>query len=261
MPALASEEIDLWIGGPLGAESPKHAELPEEPFADGVTIVRNVSRPVLLPIGDVDATRPAVIVAPGGAFRFLAIEHEGRAVAEWVHGRGFAAYVLKYRVVETPVDPAGFRAAMAELVTGKTRWDDVPPNLLADGAQAVLRAREVHERVVMVGFSAGARLTVEALRSDAPPDAAALIYPPAIPGLDAAPAEAPPIFTLMACDDPLGTKGALALHDRWRAAGRSSELHLFERGGHGFGMNPQGLPVDRWLDLLGDWLESVGSRT
>jgi hypothetical protein len=44
----------------------------------------------------------------------------------------------------------------------------------------------------------------------------------------------------------------------WSAADRSSELHIFAGGAHGFGMVRQGLPSDRWIDLLGDWLADRG---
>lgn len=224
-----------------------------------MTIVRNVVRPTLTRVGGGDNDDVAVVVAPGGAYRFLAIEHEGFAVARWLAERAVTAYVLEYRVVATPPDEPAFRDALAALFDGSSteRWDTIAPSLFLDGPQAVRRARSLgHERVVMIGFSAGARLTIETLRSDAPPDAAALVYPPFVDDLTIAPDHAPPIFTIMAADDPLTTRGATALHELWRVAHRESELHLFERGGHGFGMNPQGLPVDRWIDLLGDWLAS-----
>ena len=235
-------------------------EIGPVPFAPGVDVVRNVTRPTLTPYVP-DAPSPtAVIVAPGGAYRFLAIEHEGHAVARWLCERGIAAYVLKYRVVPTPVPEDELRAHLASLFTGSGSWTDaVTADLLRDGPDAVRLVRERHEHVTMLGFSAGAKLTVETLWSDAPPDAAALIYPPPVPDRDAAPTDAPPLFVLMAEDDPLTTAGVTTLQALWRDAGRPVDVHLFARGGHGFGTNPQGLPVDRWLDLLGDWLGSLGS--
>src|SRR4051794_16749191 len=251
--------ISLWDGAPPGTESWTHEELPPEPFGDdGVTIVRNVVRPTLTAYLPERGNGSAAIVCPGAAYHFLAVEHEGRAVAEWLRDRGVAAFVLKYRVVPTPTDDAGFKAALAAL------WErgaldrvtaEVAPRLVADGARAVQLVREHGERVAMIGFSAGARLTFETLCSPHRPDVAALVYAPPI-RLDAAPDDAPPLFLLAANDDPLSTNGSIALHEAWRAARRPVELHLYERGGHGFGMNPQGLPVDGWIDRLGEWLQT-----
>lgn len=224
------------------------------PFAPGVDIVRNVAVPTLTKVSDGER---AVLVAPGGAYRFLAIEHEGFAVARALAERGLATYVLKYRTVPVPADEDGFRAALAEAFAPGTDWRAPVDPLLVDGAQAVRVARGLgHAHVSMVGFSAGALLTTRTLWSDAPPDAAALVYPPTVVGVSSAPADAPPLFLCMANDDPLTTGGVLTLHELWRTAGRPVDVHLFARGAHGFGTNPTGHPVDRWLDLLGDWLTS-----
>jgi acetyl esterase/lipase len=253
---LASE-IALWDGPAPGSEDWTHDEIGPVPFAPDVEIVRNVRVPTLTKVSD-GAT--AVIVAPGGAYHLLALEHEGFAVARWLAERGYGTYVLKYRLQPTPAEDGAFREVLAALFSAPDdpdRWRaDLGP-LLTDGPQAVRRVRELgHERVVMVGFSAGALLTVRTLQSDSPPDAAALIYPPHIDDVAAAPPDAPPIFVAMASDDPLTTRGATALHEHWRVAKRPCELHLFERGGHGFGMNEQGLPADAWIALLGAWLAS-----
>jgi acetyl esterase/lipase len=72
-----------------------------------------------------------------------------------------------------------------------------------------------------------------------------------------APPGAPPLFVLAAADDPLGIDGSLALHEAWRSAGLPVELHLFERGSHGFGMQPTGLPVDHWAELFLAWHETL----
>ena len=228
----------------------------EEDLAPGVRIVRNVTSPALHRHGD---GRAGLIVSPGGAFHFLAIEHEGHEVARRLVERlDVTAYVLQYRTIATPDDRAGFRAALGAIWTTPGGLDGVVqpllPSLREDGAWALADVRARHHRVAMLGFSAGGRLTHEVVRSTSPPDAAAFVYPPP---LDVVAVPSVPIFTVMAADDPLSTTGAEALHREWRAAGASSELHLFAEGGHGFGTNPTGKPVDRWLDLVGEWLESV----
>jgi acetyl esterase/lipase len=255
-------EISLWDGAPPGTEDWTHTELPPEPFGDdGVTIVRNVVHPTLTPyLPPADrATGAAAIVCPGGAYHFLAIEHEGRMLAEWLCERGVAAYVLKYRVVPTPVDDAGFKMALAKLFSTRDSLEETTLQLVsrlaADGGRAVELVRARHSRVAMIGFSAGARLTFETIRSANPPDVAALIYGPPVQ-VDNVPSDAPPVFVLAAENDPLTTRGSRSVYDAWRAAKRPVELHLYEQGGHGFGMNKQGLPIDGWGDRLGEWLHT-----
>jgi acetyl esterase/lipase len=71
------------------------------------------------------------------------------------------------------------------------------------------------------------------------------------------PADVPPLFLTLASDDELvGVDSSVALYSAWRAAGHSVELHIYAQGGHGFGMKKQGLPVDRWIDQFGEWLDA-----
>src|SRR5262249_33946488 len=126
----------------------------------------------------------AIIVAPGGGMRFLSWEHEGTAVADWLSSRGVTAFVLKYRLMKTPMDPAefdkamqGFFAQLQERAAGDpggnrpTAQDEERPKVgelaRADGQQAVkyLRAHAAKwnlstQRIGMVGFSAGAYVTM-----------------------------------------------------------------------------------------------------
>ena len=67
------------------------------------------------------------------------------------------------------------------------------------------------------------------------------------------PGDAPPLFILCASDDQ-AEAGCARLYSAWRDAGRLAELHIYESGGHGFGMTPKGLPLDRWVERFGDWL-------
>ena len=70
------------------------------------------------------------------------------------------------------------------------------------------------------------------------------------------PADAPPIFIPAATDDPLGlAPQSVALYQDWTAAKKSAGLHLYQKGGHGFGMRKQSLPTDRWIERFADWLE------
>ena len=72
------------------------------------------------------------------------------------------------------------------------------------------------------------------------------------------PKDAPPLFTTIAHDDRMLFRMVEGLYLDWSEADRSAELHIFARGGHGFGMARLGLPVDRWIDLFGDWLADQG---
>jgi DNA-binding transcriptional LysR family regulator len=132
----------------------------------------------------------------------------------------------------------------------------------ADGRRAVEIVREraaewgvKPDRIGMIGFSAGAFLTTDVALE---PRAAPLAFVAPIYGGEtqgrAVPADAPPLFTAVAQDDRMFFRVVEGLYADWSSADRPAELHIFTRGGHGFGVGKRGLPVDRWIDLLGDWL-------
>ena len=161
--------IELWPGGAPGSESWDQVE--EELTTDfGLTIVRNTTQPTLTVYPAEWPNGAAVIVAPGGAFHFTAIEHEGRQVASWLATRGITAFILKYRVLRTGPDVwaevkefmehKGMKSEQMRELAGMTR---------ADAAQAVRIVRERAAewgvdpaRVGFMGFSAGGAVTVQA---------------------------------------------------------------------------------------------------
>jgi acetyl esterase/lipase len=270
--ATQPQVIPLWPRGAPGSEGWDWSEK-ETVRPDGMRIVRNVARPTLtvyLP-EPATATGTGAIVAPGGAFHFLAIEHEGTQVAEWLVARGVAAFLLRYRVLRTPEDDEEFQVRMRETMADRARAREVmAPGVrwaVADGQQAMKVARERAAdwgvdpgRVGIVGFSAGGTVTTgAALQHDAAsrPAFAAPIY--SAPWDDAAvPADAPPLFIALASDDDMAVRTSLPLYSKWRDAGHSAELHVFAQGGHGFGMRKLGLPSDAWIELFGRWLGSLG---
>jgi acetyl esterase/lipase len=237
---------------------------------DSALQVRNVSQATLTPFlpDPRSATGAAVIVAPGGGFLGLAIEDEGFRVARWLADHGIAAFVLKYRVLPTPSDPATFRRALAAVRTGQGPASfrppaDTPPEALADG-QAALRHVLANagrygidpKRVGMMGFSAGAFLTLSVTSADAADARPAFIAP--IYGRQAAarpPAKAPPIFALIAADDPLFARDGFALIDEWRKAGAPVEFHFLQNGGHGFGLGRARTSSSDWIELFHRWLD------
>lgn len=253
--------LPLWEGAPPGSESWTHEEqLDSASFlSGGRPILRNVVCPTITPYLPDGETDRAVVIAPGGAMHFLSIESEGSAVAELVQGAGSAAFVLTYRVVPTPPDEEGFGNALSAAFGDgmEETTAAIMPLASADAVRAIELVRSAgYAHVTLLGFSAGARVTAEVIVRGAPserPDAAAAVYLPSMGGC-VADASSPPLFVLAAADDPLGIEGSLVLHGAWRDAGAPVELHVFERGGHGFGTDATGLPVDRWPDLFLAWL-------
>lgn len=257
--------VELWDGPAPGSQTWTHHEQWEAWSTDQTDeIVRNVVVPTVTAYLPEESTDRAVVVCPGGAMHFVSMEYEGRSVGELLRDAGFAAFVVKYRVVPTPADKAGFDRAISDAFhQGLSIAEAVLPLAVADAARAIELVRaEGYRRVTLVGFSAGGRIAAEIVINgelDRRPDAAAIVYLPSIEPISV-PADAPPLFVLAAADDMLGIQGSLALHAAWRAAGAPVELHLFERGNHGFGTSVTGLPVDRWPDLLVSWLESVSAE-
>jgi acetyl esterase/lipase len=238
-----------------------------------VPLLRNVTSATLtayLP-DPAAATGAAVIVAPGGAYIMLAIEHEGTQVARWLAARGTAAFVLKYRVAPMPETDEGFKALrdrqMREPAILGPVIDAQAPLSITDGRAAVrlLRARAAEweldpERIGILGFSAGAGVALgaaSAYAADERPAFAAIIYGA---GTDnPVPEDAPPLFIAVAADDSVVPPGdSKHLFSRWRAGGHSAELHIYSRGGHGFGMLRQRLPSDRWIEAFHAWLVAEG---
>ena len=213
--------------------------------------VRNVTRPTLTPfLPDPEkATGAGVIVAPGGAFMLLAMEHEGWAVARSLAKRGIAAFVLKYRIIPTPADQAeADRMMMQRMMEGIADPTQMPTLQYPPSTQDALAALALVEanaaewgvdphRLGMIGFSAGAMTTLNAVLEAEPgegPDFAGYIYGPM--AATQVPAAAPPLFAAKAMDDELFPNNGFALVEAWQAAGRPVELHAYERGGHGFGL-------------------------
>jgi len=213
-----------------------------------------------------------VVVCPGGVFHYLAIESEGTDVARWLNARGVAAFVLKYRVLQTESRDEDLIKQLQERFTNLLKLMELMQQIeqlaIADGQQAlrVVRQRAAEwgiapERIGILGFSSGGVVTTgAAMQYDAAsrPNFAAPIYP-AFSGTGiAVPTDAPPLFLLAANDDPMGAGASLPLYSAWRDAGHQVELHLYAQGGHGFGMKKQRLPSDHWIERFGDWLQAQG---
>jgi acetyl esterase/lipase len=255
--------VKLYPGAAPGSES---WTIPESTSGDAPRrVVRNVVSPDYVPYLPDPArnTGTGVVIAPGGGLVMLSIDSEGIEVAKWLAERGVAAFVLKYRVRQT--DPA--QSPMAGIQAADEPATNYAPSL-ADGAAAIktIRARANEyaikpDKIVMVGFSAGAIVTVATtLQSDvtARPNYAAPIYGSTFGPMGALPKDLPPFFLAIAQDDT----GAGFLTDRLYAtlvaAGYRPEVHRFQSGGHGFGMGKRSTTSDHWIDEFFWWLEANG---
>jgi acetyl esterase/lipase len=261
----APTEIRLYPGVAPGSEGATHTEQWTQ-FADGRR-ARNVVVPMLIPVlpaaGKANGT--AVIVAPGGAFRLLSMDNEGHLVANWLAQRGVSAFILKYRLVETPAKEEDFIRARQQGVASGQRIGTFPL-AVDDGRRAVQLVRENAARwglrpghIGMIGFSAGAMTTLEVAtgpNAATRPDFAAMIYGP-MSAREVA-ADAPPLFLALAADDPLFGNADFGLVSSWKKAGRPVELHFYERGGHGFGMKKQRLSSDAWAEQFWAWMRMRG---
>ncbi len=259
-----------WKLRPAGVPGSEHWTQTEEEttLPDGLPIVRNVTRPTLTVYPAVNPSGAAVIVAPGGAWHFLAIEHEGTQVAEWLAARGITAFLLRYRLIQTGAD---MQKDMGEFFsnaeTRAAKMAEVLPLTLADAEQAVRIVRQRAgewgvdpQRIGFMGFSAGGGVTAQAVLYTAPdgrPDFAAPIYP-AIFDEVKAPADAPPLFVLCTDNDEMAWRAGMLLHSAWKAVKRPFELHIYAQGEHGFGMRKLNLPVDTWIERFYDWLKGMG---
>jgi len=261
--------IPLWESGEI--DSPRNA-WPErfDEIEGGLRVVRNVSTPSLIAYlpDPAIAVGTAVIICPGGAYHFLSIEHEGVQVARWLNGRGIAAFILKYRLVQTGDDfPRCVDERLCDPLLMKALVEPIFPLIAADGRQAVrlVRSRAAEwgiaaDRIGMLGFSAGGMLALSVALSIEPsgrPDFAAPIY--AAPPPDSAlPSDAPPLFLLCAADDTMACGTSERYYAAWKAEGLPVELHVYSKGGHGFGMKRQGLPSDLWIERFAEWLGAQG---
>jgi acetyl esterase/lipase len=243
----------------------------------GSAFARNVTIATLTPYlpDPTKANGTAVIVAPGGGFMTLSMENEGSNVAEALARHGVAAFVLKYRLNQTPAALDAFQRSMAAMFSSAGRPVSPPPTgeaafarlapQLADSRAAFAlvrqRAGEWHvdpNRIGMIGFSAGAMLTLATALSDpsAKPAFIASIYGPM--GPMSVPADAPPLFDAVAADDPIFGNAGFGMIESWRAAKRPIEFHLYEQGGHGFGMYPKETTSTGWFDAFVSWMRMHG---
>ena len=262
--------IDLWPGGapePPAATVGPEKEIVKDP-PDGIVRLTNVTNPQITVYRPERPCGSAVIVCPGGGYGILAYEHEGTAVCDVLVKHGVTAILLKYRV------PAQPRLPLQD----------------AQRAVAIVRRRGgewgvAADRIGILGFSAGGHLAImTALHGDertytpdpvieaddARPNFAIPVYPaylvkkdtqgPLLPEI-AVTAGAPPLCLVHAADDPWPAAASALIYLEYQKLGIPCELHVYAKGGHGFGMKPGPLPANRWLDRVIDWMSAAGLAT
>lgn len=268
-PCFAAEPLvlKLWPEGPPGKMVIKPA--PNDGKAPNPNVITNITDPTITIYKPEKPNGTAVVVAPGGGFRFLSIKHEGTAVCEWLNTLGVTGVLLTYRTptneepsaYEKPVQDA--QRAIGMVRHHATEWGVDP------------------QRVGLLGFSAGGNLAGHAsfdrtertyaqkpeLDGDAKPSFMVMIYGGGF--LDATdktkfragfsvPADAPPSFFLVAHDDKTNPIEATMLYMELKKQGIPAEVHIMTKGGHGFGMRRDGNPVNDWPARCGEWMKSMG---
>ncbi|WP_207421160.1 alpha/beta hydrolase [Desertivirga brevis] len=241
----------------------------------GDPMARNITKATLTPFfpkaGKANGT--AVIVAPGGGFRWLSLDNEGWEVAKALADKGIIAFVLKYRLQPTPVSLDDFKKYMSgpspapptsNTTSGAAPARPAQPDLsnqLEDAEAAysmiVKRAKEWGVdtgRIGMIGFSAGAGLTMHSTLNSKTMKLA--FIGPIYGGMGPVqvPKNAPPMFNVIATDDFL-FRGQFGVVDSWYKAGIPVEFHLYQNGGHGFGLGNPDKTSNRWFDAFMYWLE------
>jgi len=233
--------------------------------------VRKVTQPdvtvYLPPKGKANGT--AVLVCPGGGYGILAEDHEGIQVAKWLNENGVTAFLLRYRV---PCRP-GLPKHLAALQDAQRALSLIRSKAGAFGIK--------EDKIGILGFSAGGHLTLmtstcfkkraypakdEVDKISCRPDFAIPVYPAYIVDKESGELvdevqitqETPPMFFAHAGDDVWSAAGSALLYAKLRQLKSPSELHVWAKGGHGFGMNKRGEPSDQWPQHAAAWMKRIG---
>jgi acetyl esterase/lipase len=282
LPVRAADEdpkpIPLWPGdapgekGDIGPE--KDTSKPGEGLVAGKPIIRtgNVSNPTITlfrPPPDKD-TGAAVIVCPGGGYSILAYDLEGTEVCQWLNSAGVTGVLLKYRVPSRkglPKESAALQDVQRAIGLVRHRaaeWKIDP------------------HKIGVLGFSAGGHLAAsvsnrfaertypvvdKADKASCRPDAAFLIYPAYLTEKEdltkvaadlPVTKETPPTFIVQTQDDGVKVENAYTYALALKNAKVPVEVHLFAKGGHGYGLRQTENAVTKWPALAGEWMKSMG---
>lgn len=240
----------------------------------GTQVVTNVSKPtmkVFRPSNETN-TGTSVIVAPGGGLYAHSINSEGNDVGKWLSEKGITAFVLKYRLVPTGEDGVAEISNLAATNPKKIGEEvaKVLPLSIQDGLNAIAHVRKNASdysinpsKIGFMGFSAGGAVTMGVgynYSKENRPDFLVPVYAwTDVIAVKEPKDNVPPTLLICATDDPLRlAKGSIELYESLRKADKSVSLHMYAKGGHGFGMRKQELPSDNWIERFYEWSIAEG---
>ena len=256
-PAWAQEsERNIWPDKRPAEVVLKKGKMKQTMGEDDILRIQQMPVPTLQKFPVVKSPKgKVVIVCPGGGYQILAVNHEGTEIAQWLNALGYTAYVLRYRV------PDNREGALQDV----------------QRAIRIARAENPGKQVGVMGFSAGASLTARAATrfqspsytatdetdtQSAHPDFAALIYPAYMdegehhtltPELTIT-EQTPPFFVFQTADDRYGNS-ALVISQALRNHKIPVQLHIYEKGGHGYGLRANlAEAASKWPKLMEEWL-------
>lgn len=256
-PAWAQEsERNIWPDKRPAEVTLEKGKMKQKMGDDGILRIQQMPVPTLQKFPVVKSPKgKVVIVCPGGGYQILAVNHEGTEIAQWLNALGYTAYVLRYRV------PDNREGALQDV----------------QRAIRIARAENPGKQVGVMGFSAGASLTARAATrfqlpsytatdetdtQSARPDFAALIYPAYMdegehhtltPELTIT-EQTPPFFVFQTADDRYGNS-ALVISQALRNHKIPVQLHIYEKGGHGYGLRANlAEAASKWPKLMEEWL-------
>jgi acetyl esterase/lipase len=291
-PSPGHSQVPIWPGAvPDPIPNPKPESVGPPPGRDWWPRANDVSRPTMTVYAARGRnTGVAVVVFPGGGYRFLAMDLEGTEICDWLISRGITCVLLKYRVPGSGPwwDDENKRRVYPKV---QTALEDAQRTLGLVRQHAAEWQLDPH-KVGVIGFSAGGHLVAAvsthfAQRTYAPvdaadklscrPDFAIALYPGHLwahededratrdqTALSLRPditvgADSPPTFLLQAEDDPVDTvEESLAYYVALQKAGVPTEMHLYAQGGHAFGLRASRLPIAQWPRLVETWLATLG---
>lgn len=237
-------------------------------------VITNVSSPTLEVFLAPESinTGTSVIIAPGGGLYAHSIEREGNMVARWLNKKGINAFVLKYRLVPSGEDGVD-EISNPEIRAKVDFWPRIHRVIklsIEDGLNAVAYLKQHSQelninpvKIGFMGFSAGGAVTMGVSYSATEatqPNFLVAVYPWATAMPVQSPKDnAPPLLVICAADDPLDlAPPAVDLYNAWYQKKRPVGLHMYTKGGHGFGMQKQGLPSDQWIQRFYEWSVAEG---
>ena len=251
----------LWKNGAPGFENKR--DEPEQAKDWWVNNINNPSLTVYLPPKET-ANGAAVVICPGGGFRNIVFNSEGRDAAKYLNSIGIAAFVLKYRLFRQEGSPYSQIHPTQDIFRAMRLIRNMAPDYSIDTA-----------RIGVMGFSAGGEVAgwvaynfpdknfintgaVDLLT--AKPAFQVLIYPGPLCVPDSVASTSPPTFLLAANDDACCSEPIIKLVQMHRQAKVPVEMHLLAQGSHGFNMGNRSAlnSVKTWPQRLGDWLKDNG---